>query len=145
MLALSVHTPFDRSPLPSAEGPDLDGAIRRALAEAGTVSGAFASAPYRFRTLSPDSCARLRGRRPPGATGEACVLVTVRESGEAVQRAHLRERGLTAAQRFMLALSCEGVANTWTDDVPDAGALEALGVDLDGQAPFGLVWCAAER
>lgn len=139
MLALSVHSPFD--PPPSVERLDLDGAIQRALHEAGTVSGAFASSPCRFRALGPAASAGLRALRPSG-TAHTCVLVTVRGSGEVGHRAHLRERCLTAAQRFMLALSCEGVRNVWTEEVPDAEALEGLGVDLDGQVPIGLVWCA---
>lgn len=144
MLALSVHSPFDHAPL-SAPGLDLGDAIGRALDEAGTVSGAFASAPCRFQALGPEAVHRLLPLRPPGVAASACVLVTVQAAGEAAHRAHLRERCLTAAQRFMLALSCEGVRNTWTDELPDAEAFDGLGVDLGGQAPFGLIWCAEER
>lgn len=142
MLALSIHSPFGPPSLPPTESPDLEGAIQRALEEAGTVSGAFASSPCRFRPLGPEVCGRLRALRPLGA--EMCVLVTVRGSAEAGHRAHLRERCLTAAQRLVLALSCEGVRNTWTDEVPDEAAFDGLGVDLNGQVPVGLIWCAPE-
>ncbi len=89
--------------------------------------------------------ARPRGPppRPPGAGRGAWVLVTVRDTGEAGQRHHLRERSLTAAQRVMLALACDGVDNAWVDEgVPDAAAFRSAGADLGDGVPVGLVWCA---
>ena len=68
------------------------------------------------------------------------MLVTAPESSEPDHRAHLRERTLTAAQRFMLALACDGIDSQWVADVPDARAF--AGSALDGRVPVGLVWCA---
>ena len=144
MLALSIQSPFDAAPrLP--EAVDLEEAIQRALDEAGTVSGAYATSPCRVLPLPPEAGGHLRTFRPSGFTGDTCVLVTVRGSSEAGHRAHLHERCLTAAQRFMLALSCEAVRNAWTTEVPDAVTLGRLGVDVDGHVPVGLIWCTAER
>ena len=144
MLALSVQTPFNLAPRPP-EAADLGVSIQRALDEAGTVSGAFATSPCQIRILSTDVGEQLRTLRPPGFGGDTCVLVAVRGSTEVGHRAHLQERCLTAAQRFMLALSCESVCNTWTAQVPDGETLVRLGVDLEGHVPVGLIWCMPER
>ncbi len=134
VLALSVQSPFASPPAAPAGG-----AVERALAEAGTVSGAYARSPYGFRRLGPAASALVR----PLREGGAWVLVTVRGSGESGHQSHLRERCLTAAQRFMLALSCDGVDNCWHDAaVPDAAAFRAAGLDLGADVPVGLVWCA---
>lgn len=143
MLGLSIQSPFDAAPRPP-EAADLEAAIQRALDEAGTVSGAFATSPCRIAPLPAEAGTHLRALRPPGFAGDTCVLITVRGSAEAGHRAHLQERCLTAAQRFMLALSCEGVRNAWTDEVPDAQTLSRLGVDTDGRVPVGLIWCTPE-
>lgn len=143
MLALSIQSPFDAAPRPP-EAVDIGTSIQRALDEAGTVSGAFASSPCRISALSPEAGSQLRAFRPAGFSGDTCVIVTVRGSSEADHRAHLQERCLTAAQRFMLALSCEGVRNAWTDGVPDADVAGRLGVDVDGHVPVGLIWCMEE-
>ncbi|MEM1115082.1 MAG: hypothetical protein AAF845_00475 [Bacteroidota bacterium] len=144
MIGLSVQSPFGTSPR-SPEAVDVGDAIQRALDEAGTVSGAFASSPCRIAALPVAAGAQLRTFRPAGFASDTCVLVTVRGSTEADHRAHLHERCLTAAQRFMLALSCEGVRNAWTAEVPEAETLGRLGVDIDGQVPVGLIWCMAEE
>ena len=105
------------------------------------MSGAFASAPCRFLVLGADAGLALRSiRSGPGVW----VLVTVRASREPAHQAHLRERCRTAVQRFVLALACEGVEGAWIEDeLPDAEGFRASGVDLVGQEPAGLVWCAA--
>ncbi|WP_412061799.1 hypothetical protein [Rubrivirga sp. IMCC45206] len=118
------------------------GAVDRALAEAGTVSGAYVRSPCRFRRLGPAAEALVQ----PLRAGGAWVLVTVsgsRGSAEDGHRVHLRERCLTAVQRFMLALSCEGVDNCWVDAaLPTPAAFRAAGLDLGADVPVGLVWCA---
>ncbi len=113
--------------------------MERALAEAGTVSGAYVRSPCGFRRLGPAAEALVR----PLRAGGVWVLVTVRGSGESGHQSHLHERCLTAAQRFMLALSCDGVDNRWHGTaVPDAAAFRAAGLDLGADEPVGLVWCA---
>ena len=117
--------------------------MARAIDAAGTVSGAYVTSPCAFVPLGDDARLLVDALRPPGAARGSWVLVTVRESGEAGQRAHLRERCLTAAQRVMLALACDGVDNTWVEDgLPDARAFRAVGTDLGDGVPVGLVWCA---
>lgn len=143
MLALSIQSPFDAPPRPPGAA-DLGASIEQALDEAGTVSGAFASSPCQILPLPAEAGLQLRAFRPPGFAGDTCVLVTVRGSAEAGHRAHLHERCLTAAQRFMLALSCEAVRNAWTAEVPDGDTLARLGVEMEGQVPVGLIWCMAE-
>ena len=139
MLALSVQSPLASPPRP-------DGArdvVARAIRAAGTVSGAYATSPCAFVPLGAEARLLVDALRPPGAKRGEWVLVTVRESGEAGQRVHLRERCLTAAQRVMLALACDGVENAWVEDgLPDAAAFRSVGADLKGGVPVGLVWCA---
>lgn len=135
MLTLSVQSPSVDRPVPER------GAVERALRTAGTVSGAYAASPVRFRRLEARAGALAEALRP-GAAG-TWVLVSVAGSLEAGHQAHLRERSLTAAQRFMLALACDGVENAWVDEaVPDAEAFRAAGLDLGAEVPVGLVWCA---
>ena len=134
MLALSIHLPTD--PAPSGDG--VEASVRRALDEAGSVSGAFAASPCAFRRLGPRAAARLAPPRP--APPGQWVLVTCQAAAEEGHRTHLRERCLTAVQRFMLSLSCDGVENGWVAEPPTADALRAAGVDLGGHAPVGLVW-----
>ena len=136
MLGLSTHSPFDRPTPP-------DDAVGRALAAAGTVSGGYAGPPCAFRPLGPEADAVLGPLRPDGAGLGGWVLVTIRGTAEEHHRVHLWERSLTAAQRFMLALACDGVDSRWVPAVPDAEALQAGGVSLGGQVPVGLVWCSA--
>ncbi len=139
MLALSVQSPFASPPCPGAD----DDAVARAIDAAGTVSGAYARSPCAFVPLDDEARLLVDALRPRGAGRGAWVLVTVRDSGEAGQRAHLRERCLTAAQRVMLALACDGVDNAWVEDgLPDAAAFRAAGADLGDGVPVGLVWCA---
>ena len=116
-------------------------AVVRALAEMGSVSGAFASSPCAFVPLGPEADGLLGGLGPGGAGG--WVLVAVRASAEADHRAHLRERCRTAVQRFVLTLACDDVESAWVaDGLPDAEAFRRAGVDLGGREPAGLVWCA---
>ena len=138
MLALSVQTPFASPPRSSG----AEDAVARAIRAAGTVSGAYATSPCAFVQLSDEARVLVDGLRPAGTAPGDWVLVTVRTSGEAGQRVHLRERCLTAAQRVMLALACDGVDNVWVEDgVPDAAAFRAAGAELSGGVPVGLVWC----
>ena len=133
MLALSFQPHPD--PVPPDDG--VEGAVRRALDEARTVSGAFAASPCTFRRLSAEAAARLA---PPRDGPARWVAVTCRTAGEEGHRTHLHERCLTAAQRFMLSLSCDGVENGWVAEAPDAGAFRAAGVDLGATVPVGLIW-----
>lgn len=109
------------------------------------MSGAYAAQPFGFRPLGPEASAPLASVRPLGSGAGVWVLVTVRGTGEAGHRTHLHERCLTAAQRFMLSLACDGIESQWIDDgVPSAEALRAAGVDLGLDRPVGLIWCEAE-
>ena len=138
MPGLSAPSPFDRPPPPD----DAVGtAVGRALSAAGTVSGGYAGPPCAFRPLGPEADAVLGPLRPDGPGG--WVLVTVHATAEEHHRVHLWERSLTAAQRFMLALACDGVESRWVAPAPDAEELRAGGVALDGHVPVGLVWCGA--
>ncbi len=140
-LMLSLSTP---SPVPSFAASHGD-AVSRAIESAGTVSGAYASSPCAFLRLGPQAEDLVDGLRPEGAGRGAWVLVSVRHSAEAGQRVHLHERCLTAAQRVMLALACDGVENTWVGEgLPGAAAFRSAGANLQGRVPVGLVWCAAD-
>ena len=132
MLGLSTQPLLPRRP-PEAE------AVRRALAEAGTVSGGYAGPPCDFIPLESEAGQALAGLRPPGATVGTWVLVTARRADEPGHRVHLHERTLTAAQRFMLALACDGIDSQWVEAGPDV--LAAAGLDLGGAVPVGAVWC----
>lgn len=141
MLALSVQSPF--ASLPRSSGNE--GAVDRAIETAGTVSGAYAASPCAFLPLGPEAGALVGALRPSNTRRGTWVLVTVRASGEADQQAHLHERCLTAAQRVMLALSCDDVDNAWVGEgLPDAATFRAAGVDLGDSVPLGLVWCATD-
>ena len=138
MLAVSVPHPSTSPPRPAG-----DDVVARVIEEVGTVSGAYAASPCAFLALPPEAEALVDPLRPHGAASGAWVLVTVRASGELGHRVHLHERCLTAAQRVMLALSCDGVDNAWVGEgLPDAAAFRAAGADLRGRVPVGLVWCA---
>lgn len=134
MLALSVQSPFAAPPRPAGD------AVARALGVAETVSGAYADPPCRFHRLGAVADSLLG---PAVAETGSWVLVAVRGSAEPGHQAHLRERCLTAAQRFMLALACDGVDSEWVGEgVPDAEAFRDAGLDLGAAVPVGLVWCA---
>ena len=135
MLALSFQTPADPAP---SDDDGVEGAVRRALGEAQSVSGAFAASPCAFRPLSAEAAARLAPPRPVRAG--RWIAVTCRTADEAGHRTHLHERCLTAAQRFMLSLSCDGVENGWVPETPSPEAFRAAGVDLGGTVPVGLIW-----
>ena len=117
-------------------------AVRRALETAGTVSGGYAGPPCTFVALDTDAEPILAGLRPAGAGVGTWVLVTAPESNEPAHSAHLRERTLTAAQRFMLALACDGIDSRWVPGVPDPEALAPFCPEMSGCVPVGLVWCA---
>lgn len=120
-----------RSPVEPSD--PLAGAIARASEAACGVAGAFARAPCGFLPLevAPPTLAT-------GAPG-TWVLVVCRRADEADHRAHLRERCLTAAQRFTLHLWSEGVEAVWTEADPAVLAPLAPPVSV----PVGLVWCPA--
>lgn len=116
----------------TANPPDaLAGAIARASDTAVAVAGAFARAPCGFLPLEPPPPALAAG--PPGTW----VLVVCRRADEADHRAHLRERCLTAAQRFTLHLWSEGFEAVWTET--DPAELAALAPPVS--VPVGLIWC----
>lgn len=141
MLALSVQSPFASMPRSPGRGDVVD----RAIEAAGTVSGAYATSPCVFLTLGKKAADLVAPLRPEAMHGGTWVLVAALASGESDQKAHLHERCLTAAQRVMLALSCDGVDNAWVGEgLPDADAFEAAAVGLGGRVPLGLIWCAAD-
>ena len=137
MTALGLRLPAQDRPA-AAPPPDIGEAIGRARSEAG-VSGAFLAPPFEFHPLDADAGRRLA--LPEHAEGQTWVLVTVRPSAEGDHRAHLRERCLTAAQRFMLRLACDGIDNVWVGGAPGPAALRAAGVDVGGREPVGLIRC----
>lgn len=144
MLALSVQSPFDATPRPP-ERVAWEEAVRHAQEAADGVSGAFAALPCGFRPLGPEADALLASVRPLGSADGGWVLVTVHGSGEAGHRMHLRERCLTAAQRFMLSLACDGVESQWVEDeLPHSDAFRAVGLELGLDRPVGLIWCQTE-
>ena len=115
----------------------------RALHEAGTAP----ASPCAFRPVRPEAAGLLAPPRPaggapggvPGGAGRWIVVTCEGASGKA-SRAHLHERCLTAAQRFMLSLSCDGIENQWVAEAPGPDAFRAAGVALDGGYPVGLIW-----
>lgn len=124
------------SPLLSAPArTSLPDALARAAEMAGAVPGAYADAPCRFVPVPPEL-------GPTAADGARWVLVVSRPASEAGQRSHLRERSLTAAQRYMLSLACDDVDAAWHEAVPAAEALGAAGVDVGGGTPLGMIRCA---
>ncbi len=141
MLGLSIYSPYDSDARPR-EPVDWPDAMRHASEEAGGVSGAYATRPFGFCPLGPETDDLLAGIRPLGAGPGVWVLVTVRGAGELGHRTHLLERCLTAAQRFILSLACDGIDSRWVSDgMPSATTFREAGVDLRHGAPVGLVWC----
>ena len=136
MLTLGIHHPPD--PPPRAAPDD---ALRRARQEVAGISDAFARVPFAFHALGEGECAALV---PEDADGGTWLLVTV--DGEADRWAHVHERCLTAAQRFMLSLACDGVDSEWvTDGLPNSRALRAVGVDVGAARPVGWIRCHTAR
>ena len=126
--ALPLHPPAD--------------ALRRAAGAALDVSGAYADSPVGFWPLDGAS-ARLPAEAGLVADREAgqWVLVTCRHSDEPGHAAHLRERSLTAAQRFSLSLWSDGLSAVWVQDrLPDGDAFRVAGVPIGPSDPVGLVW-----
>lgn len=117
----------------------------RAFEAASGVSDEAAEASVAVLRLGAPAAARLGLRPPPAERVQGWALVTSADAADAERRAYGRERGLTAAQRFMLSLSCDGVRNGWVDSgLPDADALRAAGVDPGAAVPVGLVWWSAD-
>ena len=111
--------------------PPFSDAFARASEMAGDVPGAYADAPCRFLELPAGAL------RPPGRY----VLAVCQRAAEAGHQSHLRERSLTAAQRFLLSLACDGIDAVWSAELPDERALRAAGVPLDGAVPVGVIRC----
>ena len=133
-------------PPPPGPGPSADGVeafVLRALHEAGDGPDMAAASPCAFRPVRPEAAGLLAPPRPadgaPGGAGR-WIVVTCQAASEEARRAHLRERCLTAAQRFMLSLSCDGIENQWVAEAPGPDAFRAAGVALDGGYPVGLIW-----
>ena len=138
MFALGIRSPHTTRSVDPPRPLDLSGAVGRARLEAG-VSGAFLSPPFEFHLLEGDACQMLSLSTAAG--DQMWILVTVQRAAEDGHRAHLRERCLTAAQRFMLHLACDGIDNAWVSETPDAEALQAAGVALGDREPVGLIRC----
>ena len=112
-------------------------ALLRAVGDAQAVSGAYSASPVRFWPLNGTAAALVAPRRGAGTW----VLVTCRGSVEPAHAAHLRERSLTAAQRFVLSLWHDGLDAVWVaDGLPDGEAFRASGVPISTAEPVGLVW-----
>ncbi len=126
------------APPPRPPGAD---AVHRALETAGTSSEDPAGALCAFVVIAPGAERVMAPLRPPGATVGTWVLVTVPETLEDQRRAHLQESALTAAQRFMLALACDGIDGKWVREAPEDAALAAAGVALGAHQVVGAVWC----
>ena len=122
---------------PSASDDEATTALRRAARAADDVSGAYADSPFGFWPLTGPA-AGLAGPLRPGGQW---VLVTCRRSDEPGHAAHLRERSLTAAQRFALSLWRDGLDAVWVQDgLPDGDAFRSAGLPLGPADPVGLVW-----
>ena len=60
--------------------------------------------------------------------------------------AHLRERSLTAAQRFALSLWLDGLDAVWTvDGLPEGDDVRAAGIAIGAADPVGLLWIPTPR
>ncbi len=120
---------------------DTDVAFRRAAGAALDVSGAYADPPVGFWPLA--------GRAAdvaPARDGGTWVLVTCRHAAEPGHAAHLRERSLTAAQRFALSLWLDGLDAVWTvEGLPDGDDVRAAGVTIGAADPVGLLWIPTAR
>ena len=129
MLALCAQA----SPGPAPPTPDADeAAVRRAYVAAG---GASSTSPCGFHRLGPQAEPLLGPLRARAGRARGWVLVA------GPGRADHRERCLTAAQRFMLSLSWDGLPNAWVEaGLPDGDAFRAAGVDLGTDVPVGLIW-----
>ena len=128
MLAPRAHPPPGPAP-PTPDEPDA--AVRRAY----RAAGGAATSPCGFHRLGPHVEAVLGPLRAEAARARGWVLVSC------PGRTHHREQCLTAAQRFMLSLSWDGLPNAWVDaDLPDGDAFRAAGVDLGADVPVGLIW-----
>ena len=141
-----VPPPTRMSVLPPLPPPDyaapadgVEASVLRALREAEDGLDAAPPSPCAFRPLAPDAVRRIAPPRSAGRAGR-WIVVTCRTARGRARRADLHERCLTAAQRFMLSLSCDGVDNGWVAEAPDAEAFRTAGVALDGGDPVGLIW-----
>ena len=111
--------------------PPFSDAFARASEMAGAVPGAYATAPCRFVEL-PAEVAGEAGRH---------VLAVCQRAPEEGHQTHLRERSLTAAQRFILSLACDGIDAVWSAELPDEDRLRAAGVPLGGGVAVGVIRC----
>lgn len=146
MPALRLHPPRLSSahPPPGDRGA-LEEAVHRAFEATRGVSDESAGSPIGFLRLGRQAATRLSLHPPAAGRAQGWAIVTAADAPDAERRAHHCERCLTAAQRFMLSLSCDGVRNGWVDSgLPDADALCAAGVDLGAAVPVGLVWWSAD-
>lgn len=120
---------------------DADGALRRAAGAALDVSGAYADSPVGFWPLKGGAAAVA-----PARDGGTWVLVTCRHAAEPGHAAHLRERSLTAAQRFALSLWLDGLDAVWTTEgLPDGDTVRAAGIAIGAADPVGLLWIPGTR
>ena len=130
MPALHLPTPTD---LAAA-------ALHRAVGDAQGVSGAYADSPVGFWPLRGAAHALVAERHG------TCVLVTCRSAAEPAHAAHLRERSLTAAQRFVLSLWHDGLDAVWiADGLPAGDAFRAAGLPIGAAEPVGLVWVPGDE
>ena len=131
MFALRCHDPAFAPAAPLAGGTVAtpDEALRQAIEDASAVPGAYARAPWAFRTPTPEAERHLDSEMTEAfdlAPG-GWIVVTCLGAGDDAEGGHLRERTLTAVQRFMLSLAADDVGSVWVDD----GLPEALEAAMD--------------
>ncbi len=116
---------------------DSTAALHRAVGDAQGVSGAYADSPVGFWPLLGRAHALVAPQRGEGTY----ILVTCRGATEPAHAAHLRERSLTAAQRFVLSFWSDGLDAIWlAEGLPDGNAFRAAGLPIGDAEPVGVVW-----
>lgn len=157
--------PLVLRPMPPAEPPSLDAALRRAFDAASDLPVEGGVVPWRFyrvRAEQAQAIAWLNARIIEAEAGiEAAqaaydqwrsvpgwVVVTCRRGGDDEEQARLRERCLTAVQRISLSLWADGVRTSWiTDLVLESDEFyRIVGIEAKQEQAAGILWYGhAER
>jgi hypothetical protein len=146
-------------PMPPAEPPLLDAALRRAFDAASDVpveSGAVTWRFYRVRPEQAQAIAWLNARLIEPEVGmEAAqaaydqwrsvpgwVVVTCLRGEGAEEEARLTERCLTAVQRVSLSLWSEAVRTSWITDliVENEEFYRLVGIEPRHERAVGILW-----